>query len=69
MSKHDGVSDGRYKLIHFYGPEGSYDELYDLKNDPHELRNVIDAPDCRKARARLTKTLDRFRKRLKVNEF
>lgn len=69
VSKHDGVSDGRYKLIHFYGPEGSYDELYDLKNDPHELRNVIDTPDCRKARARLTKTLDRFRKRLKVNEF
>lgn len=69
VSRHDGVSDGRFKLIHFYGRYGSYDELYDMKSDPGELRNVIDDPEYRRVRDRLSKTLGRFRKRLEVSEF
>lgn len=69
VSRHDGVSDKRYKLIHFYGKDGSYDELYDLAEDPTELNNVIDDPEYSKVRRRLEKSLDRIRKRLHVNEF
>jgi N-acetylglucosamine-6-sulfatase len=31
----------RYKYIHYTDLEGM-DELYDLKSDPYEMRNVID---------------------------
>lgn len=47
----------------------NYDELYDLKEDPNELRNVIDHPKYAKVRKRLQKKLDRYRKKLKVDEF
>ena len=40
MPRHEGIRDQRYKLISFY----DYDEweLYDLKTDPQELKNLID---------------------------
>lgn len=69
VSKHDGVSDKRYKLIHFYGKGGTYDELYDLEKDPDELVNVIENPEYAGVRSRLSKALTRFRKRLQVDEF
>lgn len=43
VARHEGVTDGRYKLIHYY--EDGEAEFYDLKNDPHELKNLIDQPD------------------------
>jgi arylsulfatase A-like enzyme len=36
---HYGIRTERYKLIHFYDPVNSW-ELYDLKNDPQEMRNL-----------------------------
>lgn len=48
------VVDGRYKLV--WGSDGRH-ELYDLVNDPYELKNVIDQhPDQRK---RLLKELEK----------
>ena len=47
MLRHDGVSDGRYKLIHFYDKDKDgnvvmrEDELYDLEADPSEMHNII----------------------------
>jgi len=40
---HIGVRTQRYKLIHFYYDMDAY-ELYDLKNDPHEMNNVFADP-------------------------
>ena len=37
--RHFGVRTSRYKLIRFYGPKNFW-ELYDLKNDPHEMKNL-----------------------------
>lgn len=51
---HYGIRTHRYKLIFFYGlplghtgskPTEPGWELYDLRRDPHELRNVYDHPD------------------------
>lgn len=69
--RHDGVFDKRWKLIHFYDPEGkvpSYDELFDLRHDPQELRNVIGERSSRRALRRLRKQLERFRTEQAIDE-
>ena len=43
VSKHYGIRDKRYKLIHFYDPIDAW-ELYDLKLDPSEMTNVYNNP-------------------------
>ena len=68
--KHDGVSDKRYKLIHFYGgEEGDYSEFYDLRKDPDEMHNCIADPRYRHRITRLQRRLDKFRKELGVDEW
>jgi arylsulfatase A-like enzyme len=42
VNKHEGVYDGRFKLMHFY--ELDEWEFYDLQNDPQELKSVYDDP-------------------------
>jgi len=46
-----------------------YDELYDLHNDPSELRNIIDDPAYSDIRKKLQKKLEKYRKRLKIDEY
>lgn len=41
---HYGIRTERYKLIHFYDEVDSW-ELYDLKEDPTEMNNLIDKPE------------------------
>jgi arylsulfatase A-like enzyme len=43
VKRHYGVCTERYKLIHFYYDIDEW-ELYDLKEDPQELNNVVDDP-------------------------
>ncbi len=40
VRRHYGIRTDRYKLIHFYGHDVNRWELFDLKNDPHELHNL-----------------------------
>jgi arylsulfatase A-like enzyme len=70
---HYGVRTRTHKLIAYYnhplglpGGNGPVDppawELYDLRNDPHETRNLIRDPSSRAARRRLAGELTRLQK-------
>ena len=61
-----GVITDRYKLVYFYEPQYNYWELFDLKNDPHELKSVYDDPAYATVQADLHKQLDQLRRDLKV---
>lgn len=52
VKRHYGVRNERYKLMHFYNDIDHW-ELYDLKNDPHELNNLYG----KKGMERLTKKM------------
>ena len=43
VKRHYGVSNGRYKLIHFYNDIDHW-EFYDLLNDPYEMHNIYNVP-------------------------
>ncbi len=62
--KHEGVTNGRAKLIHFY-PVAEW-ELYDLEKDPHELENVYGRPEYAKLQKDLHSELERLRTQLEV---
>jgi len=65
---HYGVVTDRYKLVHFYAPDVDYWELYDLKEDPQELRSVYDQTEYAAAQKDLHTELTRLRAELKVPE-
>jgi arylsulfatase A-like enzyme len=52
------VRNERWKYIH-YLELSDMDELYDLKNDPYELKNLIKAPAASKALDEMKRELDR----------
>ena len=61
-----GVRTDDWKLIHYPNGDGKPDrftaELYDLKNDPHEMRNLIADPGHAARRAELERELARVSK-------
>ena len=62
VKKHYGVRTERYKLIHFYNDIDEW-ELYDLKNDPNEMYNLIRDPAQSGNIAKLKKTLSGLQKK------
>jgi arylsulfatase A-like enzyme len=62
--RHEGVTNGRTKLIHFY-KIGEW-ELFDLERDPNELTNVYGRPEYATTQAELTAELERLRGELEV---
>ena len=66
VNKHEGVYDGRYKLVNFY--ELGEWELYDLEKDPQELNSVYNDPDYAAEVKRLTAKLGELRQYYKVPE-
>jgi len=59
VARHFGVRTDRYKLIHFYDL-GEW-ELYDLQDDPHELRSVYTDPKYATVRQEMEAELQRLR--------
>ena len=62
VAKHEGVTNGKAKLINFY-TLGEW-ELYDLEKDPHELVSVYGKPEYAAVQTELTAELGRLRKQL-----
>ncbi len=63
---HYGVVTDRYKLVHFDAPDLDDWELFDLKQDPHELRNAHGDPVYMAVVDHLKQELNRLRTELKV---
>jgi arylsulfatase A-like enzyme len=60
VAAHYGVRTEGYKLIRFYAQVKAW-ELYDLREDPHELRNVYEDPKYAPVVAELTAQLEKLR--------
>jgi len=65
---HHGVVTDRYKLVRFEAADLDAWELFDLKTDPHELKNVYSDPAYAATVADLKQELLRLRTELKVPE-
>lgn len=65
VKKHYGVRTDRYKLIHFYNDIDEW-ELFDLQNDPNELKNLYNDPEMVEVQQELHQELDRLRTYYKV---
>ena len=65
VKKHEGVYDGRYKLIHFYDDIDAW-EFFDLVTDPNELTNVYSEQEVAGEIARLRGERERHKEELKV---
>lgn len=59
VKKHYGVRTERYKLIHFYNDIDCW-ELYDLKKDPKEMRNIYGQKGTEKITAELQNELTKL---------
>jgi len=64
VPRHDGVRTGRYKLINMYTDD--HWEMFDLKNDPNEVKNIHSDPEYKAVRQKLEQELNRLRKAYKV---
>jgi arylsulfatase A-like enzyme len=64
VSPHRGVRTDRYKLIEYYD-EGDYWELFDLKEDPNELKNLYGNPASAQITMGLKQELSRLRAQYK----
>ncbi len=67
VKKHNGVRTKRYKLIHFYDDIDQW-ELYDLQNDPEEIKNLINNPAYDQVKNQLLVTLKQLQKKYQVTE-
>ena len=59
VKRHYGARNDRWKLIHFYNDIDQW-ELYDLQEDPHELRNLYGLPEYAAPRREMTDELVRL---------
>jgi arylsulfatase A-like enzyme len=64
VQRHYGVRTARYKLMHFYNIDEW--ELYDLDNDPHEMRSVYDDPQYAEVVRELKAEITRLQTELQV---
>jgi len=64
VKRHYGIRTKRYKLIHFYNDIDEW-ELYDLKKDPKEMKNIYNEPENSNLVKKLKAELKLLRKKYK----
>ena len=57
VPRHNGIRSKRYKLMNFYQFDNEW-ELYDLKSDPDELKNLYGDPKYAQVRKRMKARLE-----------
>jgi arylsulfatase A-like enzyme len=67
VRRHYGVRTERYKLIHYYGIDEW--ELFDLQEDPEEVRSVYDDPAYANTVARLKDELNDLQDQYRVDQY
>lgn len=67
VKRHYGIRTADYKLIHFYNDIDEW-ELYDLKKDPNEMKNVFKEPDYQKTVLKLKRKLKMLQKKYNDND-
>ena len=60
VKRHYGVATDRYKLMHFYYDVDEW-EMYDLKTDPSEMKNIYNDPAYADVQKQLHKRLEELR--------
>ncbi|WP_273443941.1 sulfatase [Neolewinella agarilytica] len=68
VARHEGVRDGRYKLIKFTEPGFESYELFDLETDPNEMNNRIGDPELEAVETRLEERMAALKTELKVED-
>ncbi len=68
VARHEGVRDGRYKLIQFTEPGFESYELFDLETDPNEMDNRIGDPELEAVETRLKERMAALKTELKVED-
>jgi arylsulfatase A-like enzyme len=66
IQRHEGVYDGRYKLMQFYDL-GEW-ELYDMESDPSEMTNQYDNPEYAEVAKLMHRKLDDLREQYELPE-
>jgi len=61
IRKTEALVTGRYKYIRYIEPDPPYEELFDLKSDPHEVNNLAGRPDHAGRLAAMRKRFDVLR--------
>lgn len=64
VKRHYGIVTKEYKMMHFYYDVDEW-ELYDIRKDPMELKNVYENPSYKHVVKRLKKRLNKLRKEYK----
>ena len=64
VKRHYGIRTQNFKLIHYYYDIDEW-ELFDLKNDPHELNNLYNDPEYSEMVSDLKKKLNELRMKYK----
>jgi len=67
VKRHYGMSTERYKLIHYYYDIDEW-ELYDIKTDPQEMKNVYNDPAYASVKAGLHKRLTKLMAKYKDSD-
>ena len=57
IPRSEGVRTDRWKYVRYIDPEPPVEQLFDLRNDPHELKNRIDDASLHGVRDRLKREL------------